>query len=145
MSAGEYVPSTDDREVALMRLMLRDSGASWDEEHSEDGSNFGPGDMAYMQSQARDYIVALEMLERGANPEQVEAVVCDGEVFISNEPTRRQAHDARIASEAAEKALREASHMSTDADFVFRDTGDVRDWLIARADRLAAQREGRES
>lgn len=45
------------------------------------------------------------------------------------------AHDARIASEAAEKALRDAADDFQRAWPVYGDT-----WLIAEADRIAAER-----
>jgi len=83
---AEYAPSDDERARALMRIMLRADGYSWDEEHSEDGGSLSPGDLSHMQTGINDVLVALDMLNNGANEEQVEATVCDGEPFFSFSP-----------------------------------------------------------
>ena len=83
---AEYAPSDDERSRALMRIMLRADGYSWDEEHSEDGGSLSPEDLSYMQAGINDVLVALDMLNNGANEEQVEATVCDGEPFFSFSP-----------------------------------------------------------
>ena len=89
----EYLPSTpvcgsDNRKDrleeaahAVERVILRDEGTSWADEES-DGPNFSESDREYLRTSIKSYVAAVDMvLTDGLNAEQVEAVICDGEII----------------------------------------------------------------